>query len=103
MSTNNTSLNAKINEVKGEILNTTKLATTATLNAKINEVKDKMPSITNLASTTALTAVENKKSNVSNLLKKTDYNTKISEIDKNITDHDHDKCITTSYFNKLTA
>ena len=61
-----------------------------------------MPSITNLVSTTALTAVENKKSNVSNLLKKTDYNTKISEIDKKITDHDHDKCITTSYF-KLTA
>ena len=62
-----------------------------------------MPSITNLVSTTALTAVENNKSNVSNLLKKTDYNTKISEIDKKITDHDHDECITTWYFNKLTA
>ena len=48
--------------------------------------------ITNLATTTtALTAVENKIPNVSNLVKKTDYNTKISEIEKKNTDHD--KCI----------
>ena len=26
-----------------------------------------------------------------------------SEIEKKITDHDHDKCITTPEFNKLTA
>ena len=38
----------------------------------------------------------------SNLVKKTDYNTKISEIEKKITDHDHDKYITTQEFNKLT-
>ena len=35
--------------------------------------------------------------------KKTDYNTKINEIEKKITDHDHDKYITTPEFNKLTA
>ena len=39
----------------------------------------------------------------SNLVKKTDYNTKIYEIEKKITDHDHDKCITTQEFNKLTS
>ena len=39
-------------------------------------------SITNLATTTALTAVENKIPNVNNLVKKTDYNTKINEIVK---------------------
>ena len=40
----------------------------------------------------------------SNLLKKTDYNTKMNEIEKKITDHDHsNKYITTQEFNKLTA
>ena len=34
---------------------------------------------------------------------KTDYNTKINEIEKKITDHDHDKFITTPVFNKLTV
>ena len=40
---------------------------------------------------------------VSNLVKKTDYNTKINEIEKKITDHDYDKYITTPEFNKLAA
>ena len=80
------------------------LATKTTLNAKVNEVKGEMSSITNLATTNALTAVENKKPNVSNLVqKKTDYNTKVNEIEKIITDHDHDKYITSPEFNKLTA
>ena len=59
-----------------------KFATKTTLNAKINEVKCEIPSITDLATTTALTAVENKIPNVNNLVKKTDYNTKINEIVK---------------------
>ena len=67
---------------------------------KIIEAKCKILSITNLATTTALTAVENKISNASNLVKKTNFNTKISEIE---TDHDHDKYITTPEFHKLTA
>ena len=69
-------------------------------------VKGEIPNFTNLATTTttALTAVENKISNVSNLVKKTDYNTKISEIEnKTTTDHDHDKHIITPEFTKLTA
>ena len=56
-----------------------------------------------LTSTTVLTAVENKTPNVSNVVKKTNYNTKISEIEKKITDHDYDRCITTPEFNKLAA
>ena len=36
-------------------------------------------------------------------LKKTDYNTKINEIENKITNHSHDKYITTPEFNKLTA
>ena len=36
-------------------------------------------------------------------LKKTDYNNKVNKIEKKITDHNYDKCITTPEFNKLTA
>ena len=82
------------------------LAAAASLNAKINEVKSKIPNITNLGTTTALTAVENKVPNVRNLVKKTDYNTKISETENKITtdhDHDHDKYIATQEFKKLTS
>ena len=35
--------------------------------------------------------------------KKTDYNTTINDIEKKITDHNHDEYITTPEFNKLTA
>ena len=62
-----------------------------------------MLSITGLATNAALTAVENKIPDVSSLVKKTDYNTKISDIEKKITDHNYDKYITTSEFNKLTT
>ena len=37
------------------------------------------------------------------LLKKTDYNAKITEIENKITNHKHDKYITTPEFNKLAA
>ena len=56
-----------------------------------------------MATNSALTAVENKKPNVGGLVKKTDYNTKISEIEKKITDHYHDKYITPPEFNNLAA
>ena len=62
-----------------------------------------MPNITNLATTTALTAVENKIPSVSNLVKKTDYNRKINETEKKITDHDHDESMNIQKFNKLIA
>ena len=40
----------------------------------------------------------------SNLEQKTDYNTKISEVENKIsTDHDHDKYITTQEFDRLTS
>ena len=74
----NTTLNAKINEVKNEIPSTNNLATTAALNTKINKAKKKIPIITNLATATDLTAVEYKIP-------------------------DHIKYITMPEFNKLTA
>ena len=69
-----TEYNAKIKIIEHKIPGITNLATKLTLNSKINEVKGEIPSINNLATTTALTAVENKIPNVSNLVKKTDYN-----------------------------
>ena len=66
-------------------------------NAKITEVDGKIPSISGLATNSALTAVEN------SLVKKTNYNTKISEIEKKTTDHNHDKYITTPEFNTMAA
>ena len=47
--------------------------------------------------------MENKIPSVSSLVKKTDYDTKIPEIEKKLTDHDHDKYITTPEFNALAA
>ena len=71
--------------------------------AKLTELENKIPDISNLATKTALTAVENKIPSVSSLVKKTDYDTKIPEIEKKLTDHDHDKYITTPEFNALAA
>ena len=50
-----------------------------------------------------MTAVENKIPDVSSLVKKIDYNAKISEIEKKVTGNNHDKCITTSECNSLTV
>ena len=49
------------------------------------------------------TAVGTKIYNVSNLVKKLTLTQKFSEIEKKITDHDHEIYITTPEFNKLTA
>ena len=87
--------------IESKIPDITKLATNTNLNDKIN--KWEIPNITNSPTATALTALENKILNVSNLIKKTYYNTKISEIQEKITDHDHDRYITTLECNKLTA
>ena len=88
--------NAHIKNIEDKIPDITHLATNTTLSAKINRVKKEIPGITNFATTATLTAVETKIPNVSKLVKKTDYNRKISEIENNITiDQDHDKYITT--------
>ena len=63
----------------------------------------KTPSITGLATNSELTTVENKILDVSCLVKKTDYNTKISEIENKVNHHNHDKYITTPEFNTVTA
>ena len=53
---------------------------------------------------TELIAVENKIPDVSSLIKKkTDYNTKLSELERKLTDHNYDKYITTQEFNTIAA
>ena len=49
-----------------------------------------------------MTKVHNKTPHISSLVKKTDYDTKITEIEKKLTDDDH-KYITTFEFNNLAA
>ena len=87
--------NAKIKNIENKILDITNLATKTILNAKINEFKGGIPNITNLGSKIAVNAVENKISSISNLVKKTAYDTTIKETEKNITDYNFDKYITT--------
>ena len=70
---------------------------------KMLTLENKIPSISGLVANSALTAVENKTASVSNLVRKIDYETKVSEMEKKLTDHKHDKYITTPEFNKLTA
>ena len=62
-------------------------------NAKIIEIDGKIPGITGLVTTAAINIVENKIPDVSNLVKKTDYDAKISHIVA--------KCFTTSDYNKF--
>ena len=71
--------------------------------AKITELENKIPGISNLRTKTALTTVENKIPSVTNLFKNAGYNTKITEIENKLTDHNHDKYIDTQEFNKLAA
>ena len=72
-------------------------------NPKITKIESKIPIISASATIAALTTVENKIPDVSNLVEKTDYNRKITEIGNKLTDHNYDKYITTPEFNKLAA
>ena len=74
--------NTKIKNIEDEIPVITKLANNTSLNAKINEVKREVLSINNLA-TTSLTVVENKIYLFLTINSKTfEYNTQFSEIKK---------------------
>ena len=68
---------------------------------KVTELENKIPDVSNLATKTASTEVENETSSVSSLVEKTDYDAKISKLEKKLTDHIHVKYIITSEFNTL--
>ena len=90
-------------ELEKEIPDTSGLVKKQITIPKSLKQRSKIPSISGLATKAALTAVENKIPNISSSVKKADYNTKITEIEKKLTDHDHDKQITTPEFNTLAA
>ena len=62
-----------------------------------------MSDASSLVTKSALTALEIKIPNVSSLVKKTNYDTKISELGKKLTFHNHGKYITTPEFNTLAG
>ena len=92
-------------ELEKKIPDTSGLVKKTDYNTKITEIEGKIPDISNLAIKTALTTVENKIPSVSSLVKKykTDYNSKVTKIENTLNNHNHDKYINTSEFNKLAA
>ena len=71
--------------------------------AKLTELENKISVVSNLATKIALTTIENKIPDVSILVKKTDYSTKITKVEKKLTDYNYDKYIANSEFNILAA
>ena len=90
-------------ELENKIPDTSRLVKKTDYNTKIADIEGKIPDISNLATKTTLTTVENKIPSVINLVKKADYNTKVTEIENKLNNHNHDKYIDTSEFNKLAA
>ena len=70
---------------------------------KLTELENKILNISNLATKTALTTVESEIPSASNLVKTTDYNTKTTDIENKLNNHNHDIYIDTSEFNKLAT
>ena len=109
-------LAAKVNNIDTSafVLKTKYQTDKAELEKKISDLTDfvkkaklklenEIPDVSSLAAKATLTAVENKIPSVNSLVKKTDYDTKINELEKKLTDHNHDKYITTPEFNTLAA
>ena len=90
-------------ELKNKILDTSGLVKKTDYNTKITEMEGNIPDVSSLATKTALATVENKILDVNSHVKKTDYNTKFTETEKKLTDHSHDKYITTPEFNNSAA
>ena len=90
-------------ESKNKIPDTSGLVKKTDYNTKVTEIENKIPDVTNLPTKIALTNVENKIPDVSNLVKKTDYSAKVTEIENKLNNHNHDKYIDTSEFNKLAV
>ena len=88
--TDKSDLEKKISDADKKIPDTSKLTKKTDLNAKITEIESKIPSISGLAT-----------NSVKNVVKKTGHDTKISKIEKKLTDQNYDKYITTTEFNNL--
>ena len=99
--TSNFVLKTSYNADKTELEKKSPDATDFVKKVKLTELENKIPDISNLAIKAALIAAENKIPDVSNLVNKTDYNTKITEIENKLNNQYHDNYITTPEFNTL--
>ena len=70
--------------------------------SKISKMESKIPSINGLATTSALTAVGSKITDISSLAKHIIIK-KIMKLNRRLSYHNHEKCITIPEFNKYTA
>ena len=96
-------LKTKYQTDKGELEKKIPDVTDFIQKTKLTESGNKIPNVSGLAAKTALTAAENKIPDVSCSVKTTNYDTKISKLEKKRTDHNHDKYITTPETNPLAA
>ena len=94
-----TNYNTKITEIENKIPDISDLTTKTALTT----VENKIPDRSNLAIKTALSTVENKIPSIRGLVKETDYNTKITNIENKLNNHNHDKYVATSEFNTFAA
>ena len=101
--TNDFELKTKYNTDKTEFENKIPDVTDFVKKAKLTELENKILDVSNLATKTALIAVENKISIVSNSVNRTGYDTKVTEIENKLNNHNHDKYIDSLAFNTLAA
>ena len=107
--TSDFALKTKYQTEKTELENKNPDVSNLVKKSKLAELENDIPDISDLATKTALTTVESKIPDISNLVKKkTDSNTKVTDIELNkldklnkLNNHNHDKYIDTSEFNKL--
>ena len=97
-------------ELEMKIPGTNNLIKKSDYNTKISEIENKIPSISNLATKAALTTVENKIPGTSNLVKKfsqanliakTDFDAKLSGLNRKITKNKSDHLLVKNELNKL--
>ena len=79
-SISNLAIKTELTTVENKIPNISNLTTKTALTT----VENKIPNINNLATKTLVSNVKNKIPNISNLVEKSDYNTKITNIEDNV-------------------
>ena len=105
-----TKYNADKLKLENKIPDTSNLIKKSGYNTKISEIENKIPSISNLATKAALTTVENKTPGTSNLVKKfsqanliakTDFDAKLSGLNRKITKNKSDHLLVKNKLNEL--
>ena len=103
MDTSDFALKTKYQTDKTELENKISDMSNLVKKSKLTELENKIPDVSTSGTKTALTAVENKIPDVSSLVNKINYNIKVTEVEKKLTDHYHGKYVTTTAFNTFAA